>query len=197
MKSLFKKYDGQTINIVGSGSSIRYLNKDYFIDGPVVALNLAIVSVEKLDLLNPIYSMQKDKGRYVKTKNSRLGVSNPTCDRALGCGEICGPCPTKVRPKKATLLLDMNDSACCFPDYNPRILINQGGLGLKWDMASFFVALRLGGFFGCLKYRIISCDTIAGIDNVYQYRGQHRISKVFLPTINYEFITPTKKDGAK
>ena len=187
MKSLYNKYEGQTVSIVGKGQSLQYLKPDHFVTGPVITLNESVLMVESLNLSNPIYSMQKDSGPYVKTENDDHGKFNPTCKYAPNCGDRCGG---KTRPSYATLMLDVNESGCCFPDYPCRILFNTGELGLRWNLSTFFCALRMGAHFGCNKYRIICCDSIAGIDIEEAYRDQYKVAQVFLPIIDHEFITP-------
>jgi uncharacterized Rossmann fold enzyme len=63
MKTLKNKHKGKDCYIVGCGPSIQYLTKDMFKDGIVITLYESIIPVEKLNLTNTIYSMQKD--RYV------------------------------------------------------------------------------------------------------------------------------------
>jgi len=58
------KHKGKIVNIIGKGPSLRYLKKDHFVDGPVIALNHAITVVEPFELPDT-YSFQKDKGTVI------------------------------------------------------------------------------------------------------------------------------------
>lgn len=60
MNALRHKHQGETCWIVGKGPSLRDLSARSFGDGPVIALNDAIMVVQELALPNPIYSLQKD-----------------------------------------------------------------------------------------------------------------------------------------
>lgn len=54
-------YSGEELQVIGSGPSLAQLSSGGIGPGPVVAINFAILSVDKLTLPNPVYSMQKDK----------------------------------------------------------------------------------------------------------------------------------------
>lgn len=61
VRELRDRHPGQVAYIVGRGRSLLRLTHDDFPDpGPVIALNSAILQVRRLELLNPIYSMQQD-----------------------------------------------------------------------------------------------------------------------------------------
>lgn len=55
-----ESYPGQTAYIVGRGPSLLRLTAEDFGIGPVLVLNHAIVTIRKLGLPNPLYSLQKD-----------------------------------------------------------------------------------------------------------------------------------------
>lgn len=187
MEQLKGAHQGQTVNIVGKGPSLRYLEKKHFGDGPVITLNHAILPVEALGLKNPVYSMQKDWGKC-----------------SGDCAANIAKC-VKVAPAAATLLVSVHESAMCLPDYSPRLVFNLGDLGMPWNTASLFVAIAMAKYFGCEKYRLISCDAISGGDlRAYEpasgiidtaseagYMQQKRVAhEKFLPKIDHEFITP-------
>ncbi len=59
--SLKDLYPGGTLHVIGSGPSLAQLSPDQVGEGPVVAINYAIRTVETMGLPNPVYSMQKDQ----------------------------------------------------------------------------------------------------------------------------------------
>ena len=202
MESLKNKHIGETLSIVGKGPSLQFLTRDHFEPGPIITMNQAIITVEDLDLPNPIYSMQKDGGPYATTYPMCDG--NATCEYSGNCGDECG---VIVRPRVATLLVHTYESRCCFPDYKPRVEFNVMWMGFKFHLSSFFVALRFGNHFGCTKYNIISCDAISGNDNrtyipntrdkmkTAKYGEQKEIANVFLPHYQHKFITPRRSEN--
>jgi hypothetical protein len=55
------KHMGEPLHVVGSGPSLAHLQASDMPHGVVLAINLAIVKVEKLMLSNVVYSLQKDQ----------------------------------------------------------------------------------------------------------------------------------------
>lgn len=66
---------GETCRIIAKGPSLINLTEADVRDGPVIAISEAIAHVEKLDLPNPIYSMQKDWPCHRPTKGAALLLS--------------------------------------------------------------------------------------------------------------------------
>ena len=54
-------YPGESCQIIGSGPSLAQLSPDDLVNGPIIAINHAIKTIEKMNLSNPVYSMQKDQ----------------------------------------------------------------------------------------------------------------------------------------
>lgn len=61
MEQLKDKHIGETCYIIGKGFSILKLRKENFRPGPVIVLYTALRIIEKLNIDNPVYSLQKDK----------------------------------------------------------------------------------------------------------------------------------------
>lgn len=69
------KHKDKPCAIIGTGPSILKINKSCFLpDEIIIALNDSIVQIERLNLNNTIYSMQKD-GAIVRPKKAILLVS--------------------------------------------------------------------------------------------------------------------------
>ena len=197
MESLKDKYKGQAVNLVGSGPSLEHVKKEHFMNGPVITINRAILSVELLNLDNHVYSMQKDGGE--KKKYGRHN-SNPACDHSPNCPDICG---LMRRPKKATLLVGKEESFNCLPDYQPRIVFHWGDLDLPHNEFSLLVALKLAQYMGCEKFNFISCDIhthgnckryIEGEKSIvdHLYDGQVPVLKKYTEGLDCIWITPIK-----
>ena len=59
--ALAGRYPRMVAYTVGSGPSVRYLDRSYFTGkGPVIAINQAVTGVTPLGLANDVYSLQKD-----------------------------------------------------------------------------------------------------------------------------------------
>lgn len=54
------QYTGLALRAVGKGPSLAFLSPDHVREGPVVAINHAILVLEMLTLPNDVYSLQKD-----------------------------------------------------------------------------------------------------------------------------------------
>lgn len=203
MKSLKNKYEGQTISIVGSGPSIKYLKAEHIADGPVIAINRATVEVEALDIAGPVYSMQKDGNQQGKRKRPgdvfRNEHINSDCKYQNNC---TGQCGLMTRPTRATLLVHKHESLHCFSDYLPRLVFDWKELGLPCIECSTIIAIQIGKRMGCTKFRFVCCDAHATGDLYDRARGkiepgyyEQRIHmKInFLPELDYEFVTPGSK----
>jgi len=75
------RYTGQTCSIVGKGPSLMYIKAEHIKPGPVIALNEAIVYIQKMDLPNDIYSMQKDLGTIEPLESIWLILQSPYSDK--------------------------------------------------------------------------------------------------------------------
>lgn len=135
--ALAKAYRRQTCYVVGKGPSLLHLAARHFGPGPVITLNQAIRTVERLALGNPILSMQKD-GAYPTICDSPCADCSQTPP-----GDMVRPAPG------ATLLLSRTTSRHCFADYEPRYLFDEAALGLPFYAPSAVVAIRLAELFGC------------------------------------------------
>jgi len=198
MITLKNKYKGQTLNLVGSGPSGRYLKKDHFVSGPIIALNRAILSVDPFDFKD-VYSMQKDGGnRRISMDQTKL---NPNCDHSGDCGDICG---AVIRPKKAILLVHNRESLYCFPDYKPRFVFSWEVLELPGNEFSMIFAIQIGKLFGCSGFRFISFDAHThddvrtyspGSANMPNHHYQSQVPKIaqYITGFDSEWITPKKE----
>jgi hypothetical protein len=115
-----------TTTIVGRGPSLLSLTRDDFPPGRVIALNASIVQVRRLNLPNPIYTMQKDGCRSHLWTDDEYQAPGP--DHA---------CPLEiqmVRPEgDETLIVSVRESLYCFNDWPRRIVIDvEAEFGLPW-----------------------------------------------------------------
>lgn len=139
--------------IVGSGPSLLRLTPDDFPDGPVIAINTAIVGVRPLGL-SVVYVMHKDG---CVPHNSSTPVP-------LGC-----ICPTDkmvppVMPER--LIVSAAESPLCFPDYPDRIVVDVERLtGLPWWTMSAPVAVHLAAMMGASEVRMLAMDGWTGSDS--------------------------------
>lgn len=185
MITLREKYNDQTVWIVGKGPSLKNLKKEHFGDGPIITINQTIVPVEELDLLNPIYSLQKNGGPL----RHNIPGDNLSPDCYKECADICG---NMVRPKKANLVVHNLESYYCFENYSPRYVFFLEDFGLTVNRCSFVVAIGIGKLFGCSKFRFISFDAHALNHKNYhnQYWCQIPEVKPHLKGLDIEWITP-------
>lgn len=127
--------------IIGNGPSILKINESYFSPNEAIfTINDSIVLIEKLNLTNIIYSVQKDKGDGV------------------------------VRPNKATLLVSEHESKFAFEDYKPRYIFDAIKLfdGKNGCMEKEFSAnciLKIVQLLGCTKkIKLIGFDACTNED---------------------------------
>lgn len=174
MKQLKDKHIDEDIYIVGNGPSVQYLSEKNFGKGIIIALNMSIIKVEKLELSNVIYSMQKDGNKKAMTL-----------------------------PINSILLLHEHESKGWFPDYLPRIIFDNVKLGLRWFDFSALTCIKLSKYMGCNKIHFVCFDSINGDINNYDlitgktryhvnYASQIEIQKRVLKNIDHSYITPTK-----
>ncbi len=127
-----------TTTIVGRGPSLLSVKAEDFPEGPVIALNAAIIYVRTLGLPNPIYSMQKD-GCVPHTHLAKPDT------------HPCGGCPTwpmtAVQPPE-TLIVSSAESPYCFADYEPRLVVDVEAMGIPWHTMSAPVAVRIAQSWG-------------------------------------------------
>jgi len=79
-----ENFEGLPCYIIGKGKSLLDI-KDNFIDGaPIIAINQAVEIIEKLNLKNPVYSLQKVKVSETKYPiiTDSMGLDK-TCFSAL------------------------------------------------------------------------------------------------------------------
>jgi len=193
LETLHKKYEGQTVSIIGSGPSIEHLELKHFEDDPVIAINRAVVKVEALAASGvDIYSLQKDGDQRGRLEYQR----SSDCKYQENCQGQCG---LMVRPERAALIVHKHESNNCFPDYSPRFVFDWKYLGMPCNEFSMATAIQIGRFMGCAKFRFICCDAHATgdlrhgetgqVQNTYQ--GQRiNIKMNYLPDLDHEFITP-------
>jgi hypothetical protein len=147
---------GEIAYIVGKGPSLRYLSQEHFGSGPVITINEAIVSVEKLKLDNPIYSLQKDGCRTIAPNNS-----NGLVTRGHTYPHKCGY-PMVYPHKDTTLILCSNDgySGMCLPSHKKRVLFDLPlHLGLVPNCNSLLAAFEIAVLMGCSSVVLLCFDS--------------------------------------
>lgn len=143
---------GETIWIVGTGPSLRFLQARHFGPGPVVAVNRSINHVRNLGLPNVLYSMQKDGGDKSRCPN---------------CGENCNN-HINLPPPGVPLLLHNRESEHCFPDWRPRYMMDvEKDFGYHWFLFSAAVCACLAKMMGCAKMVYLCCDSMRGDMRTY------------------------------
>jgi uncharacterized Rossmann fold enzyme len=151
------KHKDQTCYIIGSGTSINNLTKSYFKpDQPIITLNLVVKQIEKLEISNTIYSMQKDGEKY------HLG--------------------NVFRPERSVLLVSEDESIDLYTDYKPRYIFDAQKLcnneyGYKEFSAN--CALKIAQIFGCKKIILMGFDSYWGnINNIYGTENKVYIEQI-------------------
>jgi len=195
IKHLRDKHKGETAWIIGKGPSLQYLKKEDIGNGPVIAINEAIIPVENLGLSNTIYAMQKD----VDPLNR----------------EPIAP------PKKATLLVHEREVPERHRNYSPRYIFdNPRDFNSVWNTPSSHSAVSIADLFGCSELKFIAFDAVTNTSNgtchynsdgTFQieesdttddFKEYYYISNSLKKFINhknlpYEFITPEEKVGTE
>ena len=135
---LRNSYQGRTCCVVGMGPTLLELTQDSF--GPedvVLALNHAVIQIEALGLMNPVYSMQKD-GFCVRPKKVPLIVHELEGIHTVGA------------------------PGANSPDYEPRYMFNNpGDFDLEWYRPSVVTAVKIAELFGCPRVKLLACDALS------------------------------------
>jgi hypothetical protein len=157
--ALTDAYAGQTCYVVGKGPSLLHLTAAHFPEpGPVIAINHAIRTVQRLRLPNPVLSMQKD-GRY-----------------PFPCPQPCTEVAERMvwPPTGALLLVSATTTPNCFAGHRRRYVFDEAALGLKFTAPSAVVAIRLAELFGCARLVLLAFDAaVTGCtDSVVDGRAQ-------------------------
>ena len=141
------KHKGEVAWIVGKGPSLQYLRKEDFGDGPIIAINEAIIPVEKLGLGNQVYVMQKD-------------ADDPKKD-------AISP------PISATLLVHEREVPGRHRDYSPRYIFdNPLDFDASWNTCSAVTATYIAEYLGCRNIVYIAFDAATHDDiNVCHYKA--------------------------
>lgn len=195
-------YKGQSVWIIGKGPSLQYLGPTDIDMGPIITLNEAIMKIEEFDFPNPVYSMQKDGGKWIRIRRHH-GSLKVECERAPKCGNKCGH---MIRPRKGgALLIHRQESLPCFPDYSPRHIFDAKEFGIPKNEFSLIMAIKIGQFMGCSRFCFVSCDVHVNGDIRTFIPGEgliltkHLVSqqvkrlKPYLKDLDCEWITPTAK----
>lgn len=142
-------HQGEAAWIVGKGPSLGNLRAEHFGEGPVIALNQAIVMVERLSIPNPIYSLQKDGCGYVGKHSHCLQREDVDW---------------MIRPKHATLILQDTEgySRDCLQNYEPRVLIDPvRDLGFKHlDTMAVRMGIAIAKRMGCIFIVMMCCGSL-------------------------------------
>lgn len=150
MLELAGMYPEQTAYVIGKGPSLGFLRSEHFhTNGPVIALNQAIAVVERLDIPNPIYSLQKDGCGYVGPHSH--------CLQRDGVDWM-------IRPKKATLILQDTEeySRNCLHGYEPRVLVCPvRDLGFEHlSTMAVRMGIAIAKQMGCGHIKMVSCGSL-------------------------------------
>ena len=163
MNTLKDKHKDQTAWIVGKGPSLQYIQRHHLGEGIVITLNESILAVEKLNLPNTTYSLQKDGGD--RRHGAKEHALTPECDYLNQCGNECG---SMIRPKSAVLLLHDLESKYCFSDYPNRVIFDLGTIGLKANIHSLVFVTLIALYMGCNKFNFLCFDSsITGDSRTY------------------------------
>lgn len=131
-------YNGQPLQVVGSGASLMHLTPNHFVSGPVVAINYAITVVEGLGLSNPLYSMQKDHVYQLPQSAALL-----------------------LHTRESASEIDGNAT-------NIYLFDAESDFGAKWYNPSVVCAVGLAKRMGCSEVIYHCCDSAYGITQKYQ-----------------------------
>lgn len=150
---LLNRHRGETCWIVGKGPSLGFLKAEHIGKGPIIALNQAIVIVERLGVSNKVYSLQKDG----------CGIHGPH----EKCRERDGH-DWMIRPTKATLILQDTEgySRDCLPDYEPRVLVNiHHHLGFEHATTmAIRMAISMAKRMRCEHVKLLCCGSLVNGD---------------------------------
>jgi hypothetical protein len=188
------------VYIVGKGRSLKFVSKETFGDGIIITLNESVFAIEKLNLHNTIFSMQKDGAIRKNDIGEFICINECTCAR-----NNLSDCPfgmIKPTKKETILLVSESNSIECYTDYEPRFVFDNSEYNLKWDEPSVLTAIEMSKQIGAKKIILVSFDSFTSGDNMkllsqsglvqedLGYPSQHERMKKLLSNIDHEFITP-------
>jgi hypothetical protein len=142
LTSLLNRHVGETLNVIGRGPSLTFLDASDIGPGPIVAVSYAIQPVEALSLPNSLYSLQKDWW-YCETSapifaHTRESLTNSAAQFEAHPGVVYG--------------FD-----------NPR------DFRLDEKAPSLVACVAIAQLFGCQKIRAYCCDAMTtGSAQAYQ-----------------------------
>jgi hypothetical protein len=148
MFELTGMYPGETAYVVGKGPSLGNLRAEHIGEGIVIALNQAVAVVERLDIPNVIYSLQKD-GCGLK------GVHDE-CLKRDGMDWM-------IRPERATLIVQAPGySGNCLPDYEPRLIVRpKADLGFIYaETMAVRMGIAIAKLMRCRRIVMTCCDSL-------------------------------------
>lgn len=121
-------FQNQTCYIIGKGPSLDYLRSEHFEDGPIIALNEAVFSVEDLDLPNNLFGLQQDQKLQA------------TC-----------------LPKRAPIFVAMK-AANYYADCERAYIFQNTELGLNRNALSVSAAIAISKRLGVRRYKLLCFD---------------------------------------
>ena len=150
------------------GPSLLEIRKDSFEATDIVlAMNHAIIHIEKLHLNIPVYSMQKD-GFCVRPQRDPLIVHELEGVHEIGA------------------------KGANSPDYEPRYMFhNPDDFGLEWTRPSVVTAVKIAELLGCKKAKLMACDALSTGDCRRVDFDEHGKSTLLVPFPGY--TAPTEK----
>lgn len=200
--SLKDRYVGQTLYIVGKGPSLAYLTGSHFGPGPVITINEAIEVVQKFNLVNDVYSMQKDGCDGWNVGNT--------------CKDVCEMHIPMVKPsdERITVVLQRPGySQDCLPDYPNKLYMTPTedleGVEHPSEM-SVVLCVEIGRqVMGCSQVILLCFDSFRGNFSTYGDADDHlrqnenyysyairRLLRIFESTqFPYVLVFPEKEDA--
>lgn len=168
MKPLFDdlrdRYKDQTAYIVGKGVSLQYLNASYFKEvGPIIAINEAVLLVQKLDIEHSIYSLQKDG-----------------CPDRRQPNHECMPPMVYPSNKVTVFLMKPGYSQYCLSKFENKVYIDiVSCFNFVPTEMSARVSVAILKFLGCSKIKLLCCDSLTS-----------REYRTFNPYTNQVYLKP-------
>lgn len=149
MEDLRDLHAGETAWIVGKGPSLRNLRADHFGEGPIIAMNEAIVIVQDFELSNPLYAMEKDGCTF-----------QPCICKANGNGKAL----VSLNESTTLFLQRPGSAADCFPMHQNTIYVHASEMGLPADSMSIRMCAFIARLMGCSQIVFVACDSLTNGD---------------------------------
>ncbi len=170
LNSLKNKHIGETCYILGKGESIRNLSEDDLGIGFILALYETIDVVEKLDIKNKIYSLQKDT------------LTNPNTNNTIFAH----------KHESAKIITEVDDRHVVFDNEQLGLQWNSPSITSAINIAKYLGCSNI-----CMVS--FDASTNGNVKNMYgsdkfapSYRSDLQRIQPLIKDINIKWITPTK-----